>query len=185
MVAIMTDRGATSAEAASLIGLLGVASWFSRIGVGILLDRLHVRYIAAGVFLISALGISVFALGLQGHWIYLGAIFLGLGIGAETDLLTYTMSRYFPVASLGRALGAVWIFFAWGNAVGVFLGSMSFDLTGSYDLAMILFVVLALISSLLVSRLGPYAFPPHARPTEAPPPAQSAGRNRAALTLLV
>ena len=71
---------------------------------------------------------------------YLGAILIGLGIGAETDLLTYTMSRYFPVAALGRALGAAWIFWAWGNATGVALGSLSFDLTGNYDIAMILFV---------------------------------------------
>lgn len=46
MTAILTDRGASTAEAAFLLGLLGGASWFSRIGVGILLDRLHVRYIA-------------------------------------------------------------------------------------------------------------------------------------------
>lgn len=160
LAAILTDRGTSTAQAASMLSLLGAASWVSRIGVGILLDRVHVRYIAACVFLTAALGVAVFALGLQGPWIYVAIICVGLGIGAETDLLTYTMSRYFPAAALGRALGAVWIFWAWGNATGVFLGSLSFDLTGSYDWAMIAFALLAIVSSVTALRLGPYTFPP-------------------------
>lgn len=160
-VPILTDRGISPAKAASMIGLLGAASWISRIAVGLLLDRIHAKYVAAGVFLLAALGIVTTALSGSGSGIYLAAVLLGLGIGAEADLITFTMSRYFPPQSLSRALGAVWIFWAWGNGLGVFAASLSYDLTGSYNLAFLLFGVLALISCVIILQLKAYAFPAH------------------------
>ena len=161
LVPILTDRGATSAKAASIVGILGGASMVSRVGVGALVDRMHARYVAAGIFLISALGISFLAFGMGGTAIYIAAVCIGLGIGAEADLLTFLMSRYFPAESLSRALGAVWIFWAWGNALGVFAGSLSYDLTGDYSLALFLFIGLALLCWGLILQLGPYRFPVH------------------------
>ncbi|MGE4307351.1 MAG: MFS transporter, partial [Novosphingobium sp.] len=104
LVPILTDRGISSAKAASIVGLLGAASWISRLAVGLLLDRIHAKFVAAGVFLLSALGIITLALSGSGFGIYLAALFLGLGIGAEADLITFIMSRYFPPHALSRAL---------------------------------------------------------------------------------
>lgn len=160
-VPILTDRGISPAKAASMVGLLGAASWASRLAVGLLLDRMHAKYVAAGIFVLAAIGIVITAISGQGFGIYLAAIFLGLGIGAEADLITFTMSRYFPPEALSRALGAVWIFWAWGNGLGVFAASLSYDLTGSYNLAFALFTALALISCVIILRLGAYAFPAH------------------------
>lgn len=171
LVPILTDRGISSAKAASIVGLLGAASWVSRLAIGLLLDRVHAKYIAAGIFLLSAMGIVIVAVSANGAGIYLAAILLGLGIGAEADLITFTMSRYFPARSLSRALGAVWIFWAWGNGIGVFLASLSYDLSGDYDLAFVLFTVLAIVSCAIVLRLGAYVFPVHA--TERHPPASN------------
>ena len=158
-VPILTDRGISPAKAASVVGLLGAASWISRLAVGLLLDRVHAKYVAAGIFLLAALGIMTAAVSGHGLGIYLAAVFLGLGIGAEADLITFTMSRYFPPHALSRALGAVWIFWAWGNGLGVFVASLSYDLTGSYNLAFLLFAVLALLSCVIILQLGTYVFP--------------------------
>lgn len=159
MVPILTDRGIAPIDAASVVGLLGAASWVSRIGLGVLLDRVHAKYIAAGIFLISAVGIAMIAQGASGPLLYTAAVCIGLGIGAEADLLTFMMSRYFPIDALPRALGAVWIFWAWGNGAGVFLGSLSYDLTGSYDIALYTFLALAGVACVLVLRLGSYVTP--------------------------
>ena len=161
-VPILTDRGISPAKAASMVGLLGAASWISRLAVGLLLDRMHAKYVSAGIFLLVALGVMATALGGNGIGIYLAAILLGLGIGAEADLITFTMSRYFPPQALSRSLGAVWIFWAWGNGLGVFVASLSYDLTGSYNLAFLIFTLLALLSCAVILRLGPYVFPAHA-----------------------
>lgn len=158
---IVTDRGLSTGEAAALLGLLGGASWFSRIGLGIFLDRIHVRYVSATIFSVVALGCSLVLGGVTGFWLAAAAVLVGLGMGAETDLLTYTMSRYFPPRALSRALGGAWIFFAWGSALGVFAGSLSFDLTGSYAGALSLYVLCALASAVLILRLGAYRYKSH------------------------
>ena len=158
---IVTDRGLQTREAAALLGLLGGASWFSRIGLGIFLDRIHVRFVSATIFLVVAIGCTLILTGVTGPWLAAAVVLIGLGMGAETDLLTYTMSRYFPPRALARALGAAWIFFAWGSALGVFAGSLSFDLTGSYDGALLLYVLCALVSAGVILRLGAYRYQSH------------------------
>lgn len=161
LVPILTDRGMSSANAALMISLLGAASWISRISVGLLIDRVHVKFVAAGIFLISAAGIATIALSPLGLGIYIGAVLIGIGMGAESDLVTFTMSRYFKSVSLARALGGVWIFWAWGNGIGISTGSLSYDLTGSYDAAFIFFGTLALLGCGLILQLGPYVVPVH------------------------
>lgn len=160
LIPLLTDRGMTPAKAAALLGALGGASFIARMTVGILLDRVHARYIAAGLFLIGTIGILTLLLGRGDAAIYVAVLCLGMGIGAEADLITYMISRYFLAASLGRSLGIIWIFYAWGNSTGIFIGSVCFDLTRSYDLALMLFAALALISGALILRLGTYRFPP-------------------------
>lgn len=160
-VPILTDRGISPAKAATMAGLIGAASWISRLLVGILLDRVHAKYIAGGIFLLAAVGIVATALSGEGLGVYLAVLFLGLAVGAEADLITYTVSRYFPPQALSRALGAVWIFWAWGNGLGVFVASLSYDLTGNYNLAFIAFTALAILSCIIITRLGPYKFPAH------------------------
>lgn len=162
LVPILTDRGVSPAQAASIVGLLGGASWISRLAVGLLLDRIHAKYVAAGIFLLAGMGVVTTALSGHSAGIYLAALFLGLGIGAEADLITFTVSRYFPPEALSRALGSVWIFFAWGNGLGVFVASLSYDLTGNYDVAFVIFTALALLSCVFILRLGAYKFPVHA-----------------------
>lgn len=163
---IVTDRGLTMGEAAALLGLIGGASWFSRIGLGLVLDRVHVRYVSVAMFLVTATGCALILSGATGGWIAVATILIGLGMGAETDLMTYTVSRYFPPRALSRALGAVWILFAWGSALGVFAGSLSFDLTGSYNVALAAFLVCALASAAVILRLGPYRYAPPGPETE-------------------
>lgn len=159
LIPILTDRGITPTHAAKVVGLLGAASWISRFGIGILLDRIHAKYIASGIFLVSAVGTLIIAVSGNSAGIYLAAILLGLGLGSEADLITFTVSRYYPAEALSRAMGAVWIFWAWGNGIGVFLASLSYDLTGDYSLAFLLFGGLALLSTVLILQLGPYTYP--------------------------
>jgi predicted MFS family arabinose efflux permease len=153
---LVTDRGLTPAEAAGLLGILGGSSWVTRLGLGLFLDRIHVRYIAMTIFLLITAGALAIALGTSKAVLVGGAITLGFGMGSEADLVAYTVSRYFSPAQQGRAFGSVWIFWVWGAGIGVFFGSLSFDLTGSYNFALAAYVLLALGAAAIISRLGPY-----------------------------
>jgi MFS family permease len=160
MVSILSDRGMKMSDAAKLLGLIGGSSWLSRIGLGAILDRIHVRFVAAAVFFMIGVGATLIALGVTGGYLAVALVIIGLGVGAEADLLTYAVSRYFDAQSLSRALGGVWIFWAWGSGIGVSLGSLSYDLTKSYQIALIAFLVLAFGAALTILGLGRYRFGP-------------------------
>ena len=156
---LLTDRSMTLREVASLMGLLGTATWATRLGLGLLLDRIHVRVISGTIFLLVAVGALLLTIDSHG-WLLpaIAAVLIGCGMGAEADILTYTVSRYFGPRALGKAVGAVWIFWAWGAAIGVTIGSAAYDLFGSYRVALVFFAVAAVTATVIVFQLGAYRF---------------------------
>jgi MFS family permease len=156
---LLTDRSMTLRQVASLMGLLGTATWATRLGLGLLLDRIHVRIISGTIFLLVAVGALLLAIDSHG-WLLpaIAAVLIGCGMGAEADILTYTVSRYFGPRALGKAVGAVWIFWAWGAAIGVTIGSAAYDLFGSYRVALVFFAVAAVTATVIVFQLGAYRF---------------------------
>jgi len=57
VVPLLTDRGLSPAIAASLLGVVGLASIVGRLLYGFLADRLFAPHVAAGFFLLPCLGI--------------------------------------------------------------------------------------------------------------------------------
>ena len=156
---ILTDRSMTLREVATLMGLLGISTWATRLGLGLLLDRIHVRIISGTIFLLVALGALLLTIDSHG-WLLpaIAAVLIGCGMGAEADILTYTVSRYFGPRTLGKAVGAVWILWAWGGALGVTIGSAAYDLFGSYVVALVFFSVVAVAAAVIIFQLGAYRF---------------------------
>jgi predicted MFS family arabinose efflux permease len=156
---ILTDRSMTLRDVATLMGLLGISTWATRLGLGLLLDRIHVRIISGAIFLLVALGALLLTIDSHG-WLLpaIAAVLIGCGMGAEADILTYTVSRYFGPRALGKAVGAVWILWAWGGALGVTIGSAAYDLFGSYVVALVFFSVVAVTAAVIIFQLGAYRF---------------------------
>jgi predicted MFS family arabinose efflux permease len=159
LVPMLTDRTMPLREAASLMGLLGLSTWATRLGLGLLLDRIHVRLISTTIFLTVALGALLLTVNSPG-WLLpaIAALLIGCGMGAEADILTFTVSRYFGPRALGKVMGAVWVFWAWGAAIGVVVGSAAYDLFGSYLVALIFYLTCAAAAAFIVFQLGPYRF---------------------------
>jgi predicted MFS family arabinose efflux permease len=156
---ILTDRSMTLREVATLMGLLGISTWATRLGLGVLLDRIHVRIISATIFLLVALGALLLTIDSHGRLLpAIAAVLIGCGMGAEADILTYAVSRYFGPRALGKAVGAVWILWAWGGALGVTIGSAAYDLFGSYVVALVFFSVVAVTAAVIIFQLGAYRF---------------------------
>jgi MFS family permease len=101
LITILRERGFTPAEAAQVQALVGVSIVAGRCTSGLAMDRFHAPYVAAVAFLISAAGTAML-LSSQGPVLCLAALAIGLTIGAELDILAYTMSRCFGLASFGR-----------------------------------------------------------------------------------
>ena len=155
-VAMLTDRGIPAHEAARIFSLLGIALILGRIGCGYLLDRYFAPYVAFIFLSGMALGIAI--LGLDSSWgaTMIGAILLGLGVGAEFDLMAYLVSRYLGLRSYGQLYGYLYAAFGLGAGTGPVLMGWLFDELGDYTLGLAILSVLGFILAVLVSRLGPY-----------------------------
>lgn len=155
---ILMDAGAAARAAALASSTVGLGLLVGRIGCGYFLDRYFGPRVAAVIAAIAAIGIAWLWLGSNGPWAVFGAFLVGLGFGAEVDIMAYLMSRYFGLRSFGTAFGFGFGAFILAAGAGPLLMGIAFDHTGSYAVPMATFVAATCAAAMLMSRLGPYRF---------------------------
>ena len=89
-------------------------------------------------------------------WAFVAAIFIGLSIGAEVDLLAFLAGRYFGLHSFGTTFGLLLAAILTGSAVGPLMYGIGFETTGSYVSILTICVVANVIAVLLTGLLGRY-----------------------------
>jgi sugar phosphate permease len=156
LVPMLTDRGLSVESAAFATSLFGVAVLVGRGVTGYLLDRIFAPYVSVFFFVGALLGIFLLWTGLGGTWGFAAAILVGLGLGAEGDIIAYLVNRYFGLRAFGEIYGYVFAMFVVGGIAGPLLMGVSFDSTGSYSTALIGFLVAMLLAIATMLRLGPY-----------------------------
>jgi MFS family permease len=168
LVPLLTDRG-VSAQSAALATSVGAGgALLARAGTGYLLDRFFVAQVAAPFLCGSALGILLLWSGVVGGWAFVAAVLVGLGQGAEFDILPYAISRYFGLRAFGEIYGYIFAAVTLGATVGPLVMGVSYDATGSYSLALISFAIASFTAAGLMIGLGPYrVWEPAAEPVVA------------------
>ena len=166
IVALLTDRGIPLPRAVATLSAAGIALLFGRILSGWCLDRFNGVLVAIGFFVVPMLGIAALASEAGGLAPYLGAVFCGIGVGAEVDLMAFFVSRYFGLKAYGRIYGIMFAVFAAANGVGPSIAGWSFDRYRSYGPAFLVFEAMLLLTCLLLAPLGRYRYPAR-RPAEA------------------
>lgn len=121
-----------------------------------MLDRFFASSVAVCFFCATTLGVSLLWSGAAGALAFVAAVLVGLGQGAELDLIPYLVSRYFGLRAFGEIYGSAFAVFTLGGVVGPLLMGMGFDSTGSYRLALGVFAMATLTAAGLMTRLGPY-----------------------------
>jgi len=160
LVSMLTDRGVSAENAAMASSALGVALLLGRVGSGYVLDRVFAPYVAIFFFSGVACGLSLLWVGAGGAAAFLGASLVGLGMGAEGDLIAYLTSRYFGLRSFGEIYGYLFSAFTLSGALGSLLMAMGFDRAGSYRLPLAFFLIATVTAAVLMTRLGQYRFRP-------------------------
>ena len=162
LVALVMDHGVPAATAAPLLAAVGLATIAGRLVSGYLLDRTFAPYLAAAIFLVPLLGIALLLSGVTAPGLLdLVAICLGLGLGAEVDIIGFLVGRYFGLRHYGQVYGYIFAAFTVASGVGPFLMGYSYDQTGSYAPCLIAFGAALLAASVLIALLGAYRFPAH------------------------
>ncbi len=158
LVPMLTDHGISVERAAFASSLLGVALLIGRVFSGYLLDRFFGPYVAVCLFSGVAVGISLLWTGAGGSLPLLAVFLVGLGMGAEADIIAYLTSRYFGLRSFGEIYGYLFATFTLAGALGPVLMGVGFDRLGSYRAPLLFFLAATLVATALLTRLGPYVY---------------------------
>ncbi len=158
--ALLADRGLSARSGAAASAIVGLALLVGRFGAGYLLDRMFAPRLAMIVFGLAAVGIALLWSGGAAGVALLAAFLIGMGMGAEVDIIVYSLSRYFGVRALGTAFGVGFASYVLAGALGVWLMGAGFDLAQSYSLPLAVSFVSMVAAVALLSRLGPYVYAP-------------------------
>lgn len=149
LVPFLTDSGVTMARAAATASAVGAGLIGGRLLTGWLMDRFVANRVGAVMMAVSALGLLLLALG-DKAMAPLGAVAIGLCIGAELDVIGYLTGRYFGMGAFGRIYGALYMFCAAGTALSPIFYGLSIDLTGAYTAGLLVGATMLFISSIML-----------------------------------
>lgn len=131
LIAYLSDMGMSAAEAGFVASVGGASLAIARVLTGFLIDRIHAPHVAAAMMALSALAIAALAMAGPAAAM-LGAVAVGLSLGAELDLIGYMTARYFGLARFGRIYGIQYAVVLAGGATSPIVYGAVADATGSY-----------------------------------------------------
>jgi MFS family permease len=160
LVPLLTDQGISPQVAVSALGVAGLALIAGRLAAGALLDRVFAPYVAAVFFVLPLIGLVLLYVAPNRIVGPVAAVSIGMGLGAEVDLIAFLLTRYLGQKAFGEIYGYLFAIFLLGSGAGPLLMGFLFDKSGSYGIGLIAFMAILALSAALILRLGKYAYPP-------------------------
>lgn len=134
LVPMLSDRGATPAQAAIAMSLLGAGVLAGNVVAGALLDKLPARPIASALML-APVAAALILQNAPGVQIGIAAcVLLGLAAGGESSALTYLVGRCFAPQLYGRAYALQTVPLALAAGVGPWVSGVLYGRNGNYEL---------------------------------------------------
>lgn len=134
---LLSDRALTPSDAALGVGFMFGISAVARLVSGHAFDRMFAPRIGALCFMAACVGAALLIPPSE-PLVYLAAVaLLGIGAGAEGDLMAILVSRYFGLRAFGAIYGILFGAFMIGSALGPLFLGLGFDATGSYASSLI------------------------------------------------
>ncbi len=169
-VVYLVDHGVSPLTAATVAGVVGLASIATKPGWGMLSDRVsrEFTYTLAAGCIVASIGLLVLAGRYPASPLpYLYAVLNALGYGVLSAVFPAIASDLFGGPGFSTIYGALYTVICAGLASGPWAAGQTYDLTGSYALALWIGLGMAMASPVLLWLVAPR------RPN--PPPA--AGRS--------
>ncbi len=149
------DMGVPDTIAAGAVSLIGGASIAGRLVMGFAGDRIGQKRATVICFIILITALSWLQIAGEPWMLYLFAAVYGFNHGGFFALISPFIARLFGTRSHGTLLGSVIFCGTVGGSIGIVLAGHIFDITGSYRIAFIIMLVLAIIGITLAALIKP------------------------------
>jgi MFS family permease len=158
-VNLLSSRGFAPSIGIAVLSAAGLSSIFGRVISGFFLDRINSPRVSLIFFAAPLVAVLLLQYGSAPSMVILGGIVLGLGLGAETEIVSYFISRYFGLRALAEIYSYTYGIFVIGAGMGPFIFGASFDSNHSYDQILPIAEIGMAVSIALMALLGRYVFP--------------------------
>jgi MFS family permease len=132
VVAHVSDLGYASKRGAQLLAFVMVLSFFSRIGIGVLADRVGAMPSILIGSALQASGLALFIVAEGEIALFLAALLFGLGFGGLIPCYAVAVRAFYPPEDTGWRVGVVFFAGSIGMAIGGWMAGAVFDRVGSY-----------------------------------------------------
>jgi MFS family permease len=129
---VLLDLGMSAAHVGWVQGLMGGALIVGRLGTGWLLDRVSPSIVMTACCLAASAAFALLAAGAPSGTAYASAVVIGFVVGAEFDVLSVVVARYFGRVAFGTIYGTIFAAFQVSSAVSMVLVGMARVHFGSY-----------------------------------------------------
>ena len=153
-VVMINEQGFDAMAAARMLQVYAGGTLIGRIACGLALDHYPARRVATLSMVLPAFGLALLALPFDSFLVVALAVFLvGVTVGAEGDLLSFLVGRYFRIEVFGTALGLCYAALYIASISGVLLLSRLLARYESFGPFLWLTAGAVLIGALLFLRL--------------------------------
>jgi MFS family permease len=150
MPSYLKDQGLSPQVASYALALIGLFNVFGTYIAGVLGQKLAKRKILAAIYLGRAVAIALFLWApLSPLSVYLFSSVIGLLWLSTVPPTNATIAQIFGVAHLSMLGGFVFFSHQIGSFMGVWLGGLLYDRTGSYDIVWYLSIALGVFAALV------------------------------------
>jgi len=147
---MLVDNGLTPQIAAEIVSVYAISTIFGRLACGLALDRFATPLVTTVSMILPALGFFLLASSLDTVLVITFAMFLvGTFVGAENDLMSYLVARYFKLRIYSSTFSLVFICSFLASAIGAGAISLTLKLTDSFSPYMFIVSGTVLVGSLL------------------------------------
>jgi MFS family permease len=131
---MLVDNAITPQQAANIVSIYAFGTIVGRVGCGLALDRFSTPIVTGLSMVLPAIGFFVLGTDLNGVAVIAAAMFLvGLSVGAESDLISYLVARYFKLRIYNTTLSLLFCASFLASAVGAGLISLTLKLADSFS----------------------------------------------------
>ena len=150
MPSYLKDKGLSPQVASYALALIGLFNVFGTYAAGVLGQKMQKKNILSCIYFARALAISVFLLApLTPMSVYIFSSVMGFLWLSTVPPTNAVVAQIFGVAHLSMLSGFVFFSHQIGSFMGVWLGGLLYDRTGSYDVVWYIAIALGIFAGLI------------------------------------